>query len=1390
MRAVRLRYILIVSLCLLFVHGNLFAVSGSRYVDFVDSEGSFGLVQNNEASTVYIDSQDYPGVIRAAKDLQADINRVTKQTPNLVHEQTGLEKNTVIIGTIGKSPVIDRLIKDGKIDTSQIAGKWESFLIQVVPNPMPGVENSLIIAGSDKRGTIYGIYDLSEQIGVSPWYWWADVPVEHKDSLFVKAGKHIQGPPAVKYRGIFINDEGWALSPWVEEKFGGFNHEFYVHVFELLLRLKANHLWPGMWGKYFGDDPNNPKLADEYGIVMGSAHCEPLLFNNDRGAGKWTREMGPWNYETNRENICKVLDKTVSERGQYENVYTVGLRGVHDTQMVGGVDVNEQVALLEQVFKDQRDILAKYIDKKITDIPQVFIPYKEVQDYYDSGLKVPDDVTIMWSDDNWGNIRRLFRPDDKPWSGRGGVYYHYDFHGGPRSYEWLNTSPIPRTWEQMHLAFRHGADRVWIVNVGDIKPMEFPISFFLDYAWAPDKLPAECLPDYTRLWAQQQFGPKYAEDIADILRKYTKYNGRRKPEMVAADTYSLSNYREWETIVADYKKIAQKAEKIYNDLPAEYKDAYYQLVLYPTAACANLNELYVTVGKNSLYAKQGRAATGDMAKKVEELFNKDAELSNYYNKVMANGKWNHIMDTTHIGYTSWNPPRRNNMPKVDNVEVPEAADMGVAIEGSDKWWPNEQSQAVLPEFDPFNQQKYYIEVFNRGTTPFDYSVESGAAWLNVAPNKGKIDDQQRLWVSVDFRQAPTGLQTAPITITGPNESKVFVQAVVKNPASPKPDKVNGFVEANGYVSMEAAHYSLAVEKTPIEWQIIPDLGRTLSGITPMPVTTKRQKPEGDCPRLEYNMYLFSTGTVKVSVYVSPTQNFLNTDGLHYAVSFDDQKPQIVNIHEKDTVPDWKYPPTWNQAVSENIKVTVSEHNIEKAGEHTLKFWMMDPGIVLQKIVVDTGGVKPSYLGPPESYYAPGSVNNNPGTDKAPDSGSGAFITGKYRNLFAENGYSEKDVTEKINSAFQQLFAGDTNTETVYYPAGSIENGPLAYICDINNNDVRSEGMSYGMMIAVQLDKKKQFDALWNWARTYMYHDEPGHPGKGYFAWSLSRDGKPNDDMPAPDGEEYFAMSLYFASGRWGNGTGIYNYQAEADRILDDMKNRKVITGQTARGSRTAGSIFDPEHKMVRFSPVIRDGSSEGGVNRRFHTDPSYHLPAFYELWALWGPDVDRSFWSQAARISRDFFLQTTHPETSLAPDYANFDGTPVAGRFGRNPGNFQFDAWRTAMNWAFDWAWWAKDERQRQLSDHLQAFFESKGISDYGNQFTLDGKQLADDHSTGLVAMNAAASLAATHERAKKFVEELWNTPVPSGHYRYYDGMLYLLGMLHCSGQYRIWTPQ
>lgn len=395
-------------------------------------------------------------------------------------------------------------------------------------------------------------------------------------------------------------------------------------------------------------------------------------------------------------------------------------------------------------------------------------------------------------------------------------------------------------------------------------------------------------------------------------------------------------------------------------------------------------------------------------------------------------------------------------------------------------------------------------------------------------------------------------------------------------------------------------------------------------------------------------------------------------------------------------------------------------------------------------------------------------------------GSGAYATGHYRNLFAEAGHSDKEIHAKIDAAYAQLFHGDPQTQAVYFPAGKNANGPLAYLTDWANHDARTEGMSYGMMISVQLNHKAEFDALWNWAKTYMYISDPNHPSYGYFSWSCHTDGTPREETPAPDGEEYFVMALYFAHARWGDGTGIYNYKQQADQLLTTMRHREIKSGPTKFGPRTVGPETEESYKMIRFVP---------GLDRAGFTDPSYHLPAFYELWARWGPPADRAFWAEAAEASRAFFVKTTNPETGLAPDYANFDGTPKLTRFPQSS-IFGYDSWRTASNWSVDWSWWRKAPQEQVLSDRIQKFFLAQGLDKYGDQYTLDGKEIADRHSTGLVATNAVASLAATNPRAKQFVQALWDAPIPSGQQRYYDGMLYIMSLMHVSGNFRIWAPK
>jgi len=976
-------------LLLMLLNATTVRAGDVPYVSTKPVPGSFTLATGGKPAPIFAGTDDYEGVMLALKSFQADVKAVTGNEPVLSTGNVS-GKQVMIVGTLGKSPLIDKLVKDKKISLAGLAGKNEMFISQVVKNPMPGVETALVIAGSDKRGTIYGIYDLSKEIGVSPWYYWADVPISHKDNLYVLVGKHTDGEPAVQYRGIFINDEAPEFSGWAAAKFAGLNtkpsllngkvmdkgvnHFLYQHMFELLLRLKGNFLWPAMWGNAFNDDdPDNPVLADKMGIVMGTSHHEPLY----RAQQEWGRfnptlnrqeQSAAWNFATHADLLKDFWKKSVEREGNKEVLTTVGMRGDGDAAMApGGPAAN--MTLLENIIKTQREIIADVKHQDASKTPQVWALYKEVQDYYDAGMRVPGDVELLYCDDNWGNVRRL--PDLKEPKNPGGygIYYHFDYHGGPRNYQWQGSSPLPHTWEQMHLAYEYGVRKEWVVNVGDLKPLEFPISFFLDYAWNPNKYSAQSLNKYTKDWAAQQFGPEHASEIAYALSTYTKYNGRRKPELVNPTTirtstpYSLTDYREFETVVADYNKLKDYALALSKKIPAKYKDTYYELVLHPILACANYNEMYLASAKNKFYGDQGRVSANDESVLADKDFARDAQLATYFNDTLLNGKWAHMMDEKHIGYMTWTEPPVNKLPAFIKVTPVAGAEMGVAIEGSAAYWPKETTEAVLPELTQYPKTPRYFEIFNRGDAAFDYKIEAGAPYVKVSSSTGKLDHQARFWVSVDWAKAPKGTKQVPITITGANGSKVVVQAVVNNGI---PVPASGFVLAGGYASMEATHYSKMVNGTNVKWNIIPDRGRTLDGIEATPITATRQEPGGKDAHLEYEVNIADTGTVKLHVYTAPSIDPTHGKGLWYAISIDNETPQKVNIDP--LIEDTRRANSVMEAASANeAKELVSTHYITTPGKHIVKYWLMDPQVVLEKIVVDKGGVKPSYLGPPESY---------------------------------------------------------------------------------------------------------------------------------------------------------------------------------------------------------------------------------------------------------------------------------------------------------------------------------------------------------------------------------------------------------------------------------------
>ena len=932
-----------------------FSIGQPKYVETTPASNSFRLVHEGSVAMLYVDANDYAGVTRAAHDLQADIFRVSSRNAQIKEDGKSLSGDVVFIGTIGKSGIIDRLIRERKIDVSQIAGKWESTLIQVVPHPFPGVARGLVIAGSDKRGTIYGVYDLSEQIGVSPWYWWADVPVEHKDALYVKAGRWVQGEPAVKYRGIFLNDEAPSLTGWANEKFGGFNHQFYEKVFELLLRLKANFLWPAMWDSAFNeDDPLNPKLADEYGIVMGTSHHEPML----RAQQEWKRHgVGPWNYATNAKNLDAFWEAGIERNKNYESIITLGMRGDGDKPMAE----KDDIALLEKIVADQRAIIARHQTPTLASDPQVWALYKEVQGYYEKGMRVPDDVTLLWCDDNWGNIRRLPTADERKRSGGAGIYYHFDYVGGPRSYKWLNTYSITKVWEQMNLASAYGANRIWIVNVGDLKPMEFPIEFFLNMARDPNRWGKDHLQEFTELWAERKFGPEHAAEIADIVSKYTQYNGRRKPEQLEPDTFSQVNYQEADRVYSEWKSLTERAERVYQKLPEDKRDAFFELVLYPTKASAIVNELYITAGKNHLYAAQGRVSANDLAAEARALFAEDAALSDEYNHRLAHGKWDHMMDQTHIGYTFWNEPPLNAMPAVTEVQPVSGPSMAVAAEGLPFVSSRDIQVLALPAFDVFNRQTQFIDAFNRGTEPFEFSASTDRPWIKLSETHGHVTKEERLLVSIDWAGVSEGENDGTVMLTQEGGREIHVRVRALNPPVPARESLQGFVEGNHYVSMEAEHFTGETSAGEVHWDKIPGFGETLSGMTVFPVTAPSAEPPRPAPVLEYKMYLFEGGKFNVEAILAPTLNFVPGRGLRYALSFDDQQPQMVDALEHNSEKDWE------QAVSDGVRKITSTLKVDGSGYHTLKFRMVDPGVVLEKLVISSSPLPPSYLGPPESY---------------------------------------------------------------------------------------------------------------------------------------------------------------------------------------------------------------------------------------------------------------------------------------------------------------------------------------------------------------------------------------------------------------------------------------
>jgi hypothetical protein len=836
----------------------LFSLRAFGGLSLADSPGAadFILFDGQNAAPIFVETNDDRAVIRAAGDLVEDVQRVTGTKPELVQD-TGGKMNVVIIGTLGQSKTIDRLVAEGKLDAGGVRGQWESYVLQVVKNPLPGVEQALVITGSDRRGTIYGIYQLSELIGVSPWYWWADVPVKRRNSVAIHGDVFKQGPPAVKYRGIFLNDEDWGLRPWAAKTFdpetGNIGPKTYAKIFELLLRLRANYLWPAMHPdtRAFNFYPADKELADAYGIVMGSSHCEQMLRDN---VDEWERDgHGDYNFVTNPAGVLKYWEQRVRENGKFENVYTLGMRGIHDSGMPGGGTPRERAARLHTIIAGQREMLGRLVNTNVAAVPQIFCPYKEVLELYRLAPDIPDDITLVWPDDNYGYIREFSDARERRRSGGAGVYYHVSYYGRPRDYLWLCSTPPALIAEEMTKAYDYGADRVWILNVGDLKPAELDIEFFLKLAWNPHSWNGTNTYELLEMQLARDFGPvpqRGTPELTSILAEYYRLNFQRKPEHMGFPTNNLFsttlNGDEAGRRLEAWQKLSARVDTVEKNIPVESQDAFFELVGYPVRAAALANEKILA------------------PEKAQPAQDEIQRLTDVYNTQIASGKWRYMMSS--------NP-------------------------------------------------------------------------------RGQVD--------LGIPKIPPGEMAVTTTNAIPAEAGPLPPAETNFPGA-------DFVEDNHCVVMEAEHASAFIPGRDARWRKITGLGYNGEVVsvfpTLVPVRDTPEKILAESPCLQYKIWLQHPGDWKFTVRALPTFSIETGKPQRYAIAVDDAPPQIVSLPAAQSETDRH----WQENVLRNAALTTSVHILVHPGLHTLKLWMVDPGIVIDAIIGDGGDGPLGYSWPPEA----------------------------------------------------------------------------------------------------------------------------------------------------------------------------------------------------------------------------------------------------------------------------------------------------------------------------------------------------------------------------------------------------------------------------------------
>ncbi|KAH7105110.1 hypothetical protein BKA62DRAFT_767364 [Auriculariales sp. MPI-PUGE-AT-0066] len=970
-------------------------VNTPKCLAFSATSNTVALSRGSQHAQILTSSEDWPGVHRVAGDLAEDFQRATGTklvAKNVTAATVGHASSAIIVGTLGKSALVDALVTAGKVDATVIRGKWEAFIVKHVSAPIPGITDALVIIGSDKRGTIFGTYTVSEQLGVSPWYYWTDTPaVQRNSGVFITKGADCTaGSPTVQYRGIFLNDEQPSLKNWVNEKFNAgtnstnFRSNFYVHIFEVILRLKANYLWPAMWAEKFGvDDPLNQFTADYYGVVMGTSHQEPMMRSSPN---EWNANgtLGQWNWWNNKENVTTYFTEGAKRATPYENLFTVGMRGSGDLPLETGTNIE----LLEDIITTQRQILSNVFNTSdVTSIPQVWCLYKEVLNYYNAGLRVPDDITLLWTDDNWQHITRLPTESERTRSGGAGIYYHVDYVGDPVNYKWINSINNAHTYQQMSLAVEYNATRIWILNVGDFKGNEIPAEFFLSMAYNASAFTPNNLKDYYSNWATREFqSPKLSSEIGGLVADYGQLAALRKNELTTPATYSTINYREADRINARWSALVATANKLATQIPKAAQNAFFQVLQHPVQASANLRAMYIAAQRNKDLASQASGGANAYAEIVEDAFDKDWELREKYHTING-GKWNHMMDQTHVTYYYWQQPLVDTMPPLWRVRTQAAALSGamrVTIEGILGAWPGDNVNncaqgyncppPTLPTLSPYGPTARYIDVSPSGPKAFAYAATVPAAWVSLKNANGTVnptDSVKRIEVAVDWAKFPAvaGVQTTQVTIKSSlGES---VQVIVNAVKTAAPADFKGFVEGDGVVSIEAEHWSRTTSAQGVSFAPIPNFGtRASAGITGIPGLAPNFTI-GSGPTAEYDFFTFNTPKggnatqYTVTTYLYSSFNALADGPLTYGISLDGGAAKVVQ--PIPFILQGQYnPPDWNAAAANGVRMVQTNFTDVQPGKHTLKIDLMSPNLVFEKFVVDVGGLVPSYLGPPES----------------------------------------------------------------------------------------------------------------------------------------------------------------------------------------------------------------------------------------------------------------------------------------------------------------------------------------------------------------------------------------------------------------------------------------